>query len=186
MEKLKTIIYLHGYNSSGNTGRTIQRLLGDQFNVLAPKLSVDANEAVGIARKLLAEHPDAIVLGTSLGGFVTLNVYAPVRIAINPTLRPSESLPKIGCATELAATYKFYEDEMRSLVDDKIKGTTFGFFGTKDEVINFRAEFEKMYFSGHTLSIPGGEHRIKEEELKKYVFPLVNLLSTIYADSSEE
>ena len=179
MEKFKTIIYLHGYNSSGNTGRTIQRLLGDQFNVLAPKLPVDANEAVGIARKLLAEHPDAIVLGTSLGGFVTLNVYAPIRIAINPTLRPSESLPKIGCATELAETYKFYEDEMRNLVNDKIKGNTFGFFGTKDEVINFKEEFEQLYFKGHTLSIPGGEHRIKEEELKKYVFPLINLLQMI-------
>ncbi len=179
MEKFKAIIYLHGYNSSGSTGRTIQRLLGGKYNVIAPKLPVDANEAVGIARQLLAEHPDAIVLGTSLGGFVTLNVYAPIRIAINPTLRPSVSLPLIGCAPELAETYKPYEDEMRSLADDKVKGATFGFFGTNDEVINFREEFEKLYLKGHTLSIPGGEHRIKEEELKKYVFPLIDLLQNL-------
>ena len=176
---MKTIAYFHGYNSSGSTGRRLQKMLEGKYNVLAPSLSKNADEAIELAQKLVDENDVALIIGSSLGGFVSLNVRAPYKVIINPTLEPSTTLPLIDCPQEIASSYEKYEKRFRTLIDDKEREHTFGFFGLKDNLVHYQQEFEQLFGQDHVSVIPDGEHKVSETDLRDFVIPMIDkILST--------
>ena len=176
MKHIKKILYIHGINSSGHTGRMLKRIFKEKYGdveVIAPSIPPKYEEAEKVIRDVLDnENPD-LVMGTSLGGFLTLTVQTPYRIAINPTLYPSETLPLIDTPKEISESYVAIEKQIKDLLDWEDRITVFGVFGDNDKVVNHRAEFEKRYLTDHIFNVPGGEHQMKEEEFKKYIFPIV-------------
>ena len=174
MKDMKTIVYLHGYNSSGSTGRRLQNMLDGKYNVLAPRLSKNADEAIKTAQDLIDSNDVAMVIGSSLGGFVSLNVRAPFKLIINPTLEPSATLPLIDCPQELASSYKKYEERFRNEIDDNVRAHTYGMFGAKDNLVHYQDEFESLFPKDHVTVIPTGEHKVSEQDLKDYVIPFID------------
>ncbi|MCH5234821.1 MAG: hypothetical protein J1E16_05965 [Muribaculaceae bacterium] len=176
MKHIKKILYIHGINSSGNTGKTLKRIFKEKYGdveVIAPSIPANYFEASKVVDMVMRNESPDLVMGTSLGGFMTLTTKAPCRIAINPTLCPSKTLPLIGTPNEISESYVEIEKQIKDLLDSEDRNTVFGVFGDNDKVVNHRAEFEKRYLKDHIFTVPGGEHQMKEEEFKKYIFPIV-------------
>ena len=176
MKHIKKIFYIHGINSSGNTGKMLKRIFREKYGdveVIAPAIPANYNDARKIVDEVMEKEKPDLVMGTSLGGFMTLTIQTPYRIAINPTLYPSQTLPLIDTPKEISDSYIAIENRIKDLLDWEDRLTVFGVFGDNDKVVNHREEFEKRYLKNHIFTVPGGEHQMKEEEFKKYIFPII-------------
>ena len=85
----------------------------------------------------------------------------------------TKTLPLIDTPKEISDSYVEIEKRTKDLLDWKDRLTVFGAFGDKDKVVNHKADFTKRYLSDHVFTIQGGEHQIKEEEYKEYIFPII-------------
>jgi predicted esterase YcpF (UPF0227 family) len=178
---MKEIIYIHGYNSSGETGRTLENMLKGKIKVHHFQIPVNADEAFKKINNYLDEHPNiSLVLGTSLGGFLTSRINGYLKLMINPCMLPSVELPKLGCDTELSNTYIKYENDI-SFLDTEERLSTFLMFGTDDELIDYSGMCKMIYNKKHISEIPGGHHRVSNEELKKYVIPQIEYMLNVYS-----
>lgn len=173
---MKKILYVHGFNSSGSTGRFMKEYFGNLgYEVFAPEIPQDCDEAIRLVEKTVRDNKIDLVIGTSLGGYVTLNIKESVlRVAINPTLDPFNTLPKLGCKKEVYESYK--DKSVKDNIDSEIKKVTYGMFGGNDKVVNYRNEFEKIYSKNHTYFVPTMEHQIKPSEIEVNLTPLVTSL----------
>lgn len=170
---MKEILYVHGYNSSGETGRTLAKLLENDYKVHHFPIPVNADEAINKVKNYLKEHSNiSLIVGTSLGGFITSRMNGYLKLMINPCMLPSVELPKLGCEKELANTYKKYEDDL-TFLDREEKASTFIMFGTKDELIDYSGYCKKLYRKNNFSVIPGGHHRVSKEELIDWVIPRI-------------
>ena len=70
--KGKTVMYLHGFGSSGQSG-TVTRLrtILPNANVIAPDLPIHPAEAQALLKELCAKEQPHLILGTSMGGIYT-------------------------------------------------------------------------------------------------------------------
>lgn len=112
---MQSVVYIHGYGSSGNTDTAInlRRILGPNFKLVSP--TYDGSQPLGAAsilEKTIGDLTSPILVGTSLGGFFT-NYLALVSnlpaVIVNPSLRPSASLHKYGELPKVLAGYKHLE-----------------------------------------------------------------------------
>ena len=68
---MKTIVYLHGYGSSSQSGTVaylVQKM--PEYNVIAPDIPIDPKDALPFLREYCAAHHADVVIGTSMGGIV--------------------------------------------------------------------------------------------------------------------
>ena len=93
MERNKKLLYVHGFASSGSSGTvmTLRRYLTG-WRVIAPDLPVDPFEALELLRKMVDEEQPDIVVGTSMGGMYTQQLWGVPRIVVNPSFEMSRSL----------------------------------------------------------------------------------------------
>ena len=176
MKHIKKVLYIHGYNSSGSTGKMLKRTMKEKYGdveVIAPEIPANYHMAKEVVDQIMEKEKPDLVMGTSLGGFMTLSIQTPLRLAINPTLYPSKTLPLIGVEEDISDSYKKIEQQIKDLLDYEDRLTVYGAFGDNDKVVNFKKEFSDRYLKDHIITIPGGEHQIKEDEYKKYIFPLI-------------
>ena len=171
-----TIIYLHGFNSDGNS-TTIKELRKEIPGLLS--LSYDyinadiAFEQIRLLiEDLLKKDPDLIIAGTSLGGFWA-NYFAQKYhlkcVLVNPALHPSISLRKAVAESPLpnyntgelreftfedADTYKKFEVPVKSGIKRIIV------LGKNDEVIDYR-KTEKVYRDKGIIILTEEGHRIE-------------------------
>jgi predicted esterase YcpF (UPF0227 family) len=114
---VQPVMYVHGYGSSGNTDTAVnlRLLLAPDYDLISP--SYDAShplEAIRLLEAVVEEHPSLIVVGTSLGGFLTnyLSLTHNLRaVIINPVLKPSASLHKYGEVDSVLAKFSQLEDK---------------------------------------------------------------------------
>ena len=93
MERDKKLMYVHGFASSGSSGTvmTLRRYMTG-WKVIAPDLPVDPFEALELLRGMVAEERPDIVVGTSMGGMYTQQLWGVPRIVVNPSFEMSRSL----------------------------------------------------------------------------------------------
>lgn len=67
----KTIIYLHGFGSSGQSGTVehLRRIL-PQCHVLAPDIPICPSEALPFLKDYCEKNHPELIIGTSMGGHV--------------------------------------------------------------------------------------------------------------------
>ena len=83
----KTVLYVPGFGSSGQSG-TVSRLrvVMPNAKVIAPDLPVHPEEAQALLKQICdTEKPD-LIIGTSMGGMYTEQLYGFDRICLNPAL----------------------------------------------------------------------------------------------------
>lgn len=191
MERNKKLIYVHGFASSGSSGTvmTLRRYL-TEWRVIAPDLPVDPFEALELLRGLIEEEKPDIVVGTSMGGMYTQQMWGVPRIVVNPSFEMSRSLlfGKMGRnkymskrkdgATEFridkAVVERFKEMEKHQFdgITEDEKKLVVGLFGDKDPIVHFQPLMAQLYGEDRCRWF-AGEHRLNDTVVKKVLIPLI-------------
>ena len=192
MEERKTIMYVHGFASSGSSGTVMalrRHFMG--WRVVAPDLPVDPFEAMELLHCMVDEERPAVVIGTSMGGMYTQQLRGVRRIIVNPSFEMSRSLlfGKMGRnkytskrrdgATEfrvdkaLVERFKLMEKNQFDGITEEDKKLVTGLFGDKDPVVHFRPLMASMYGEERCLWF-NGEHRLNDTVVKTVLVPLIN------------
>lgn len=194
MSEHKKLMYVHGFASSGSSGTVmaLRRYLTG-WRVIAPDLPIDPFEAMELLRATIEEEQPDIVVGTSMGGMFTQQLWGMPRIVVNPSFEMSRSLlfGKMGKnkytskrkdgATEFRVDKKVVEQfkllektQFDGITEDE-KQLVWGLFGDKDPVVHFQPLMAKMYGEDRCRWF-AGEHRLNDEIVKKVLIPLIDEL----------
>ena len=185
---------MHGFASSGSSGTvmTLRRYL-TEWRVIAPDLPVDPFEALELLRGLIEEEKPDIVVGTSMGGMYTQQMWGVPRIVVNPSFEMSRSLlfGKMGRnkymskrkdgATEFridkAVVERFKEMEKHQFdgITEDEKKLVVGLFGDKDPIVHFQPLMAQLYGEDRCRWF-AGEHRLNDTVVKKVLIPLIEEL----------
>lgn len=92
------LMYIHGFMSGANGTKQIQlkKKLKDYYNVMAPELTADPEEAINIINDMIEQYHPEVIVGTSLGGFMSLicnNINTTVYLC-NPCLNPYKEISR--------------------------------------------------------------------------------------------
>lgn len=181
------ILYIHGLSSSGNSGTAacLRRLLPDD-TIISPDLPIEPMEALELLKKIVKEEKIDLAIGTSMGGMFAQKLRGTPKFLVNPSFYVSQSMrQRLGInkffserqdgVTEYEITPELcdrYEElertQFEQLCITEMFYNTHAFFGSEDDVVNCREEYEKYY--GQWTIFPGG-HRLTEEVIRKYLLP---------------
>ena len=185
------MMYVHGFASSGSSGTVMalrKHMTG--WEVIAPDLPVDPFEALGLLRNIVATENPEIVVGTSMGGMYTQQLWGVPRIVVNPSFEMSRSLlfGKMGRnkymskrkdgATEfridkaVVERFKLMEKEQFSGINEQEKQLVIGLFGDKDPVVQFQPLMSSLYGEERCRWFRG-EHRLNDKVVDKVLLPLI-------------
>ena len=187
-------MYVHGFASSGSSGTvmTLRRYM-TKWSVVAPDLPVDPFEALELLRRMVKEEQPDIVVGTSMGGMYTQQLWGVPRIVVNPSFEMSRSLlfGKMGRnkymskrkdgATEfridksVVERFKLMEKEQFSGITPEEKSLVVGLFGDKDPIVHFQPLMAQLYGEERCRWF-AGEHRLNDTVVKKVLIPLIGEL----------
>ena len=192
-EESKTIVYLHGFGSSGQSGtvKHLRKVL-PQFNVLAPDIPICPSKALPFLKDYCEKnHPD-LIIGTSMGAMYAMQMHNYKRMCVNPALRMSELTDILKPGTfeyfqptqngdkhftiteDIIQQFREMEAHLFDGVNDENRQWCWGFFGNKDTIVNCREEFERHFAPNVTFQ---GEHRMNNKVIDEVVLPFVeNLL----------
>lgn len=194
MSEHKKLMYVHGFASSGSSGTVmaLRRYLTG-WRVVAPDLPIDPFEAMELLRATIEEEQPDIVVGTSMGGMFTQQLWGVPRIIVNPSFEMSRSLlfGKMGKnkytskrkdgATEfrvdkkVVEQFKLLEKTQFDGINENEKKLVWGLFGDKDPVVHFQPLMAKMYGEDRCRWFDG-EHRLNDEIVKKVLIPIIDEL----------
>ena len=166
------LIYIHGFNSAPASFKA--RLVGERMRALGreseyfvPALPHRPAEAMALLCDAIEQHPGAVLIGSSLGGFYATWLaehYALRAVLVNPAVRPYELLrgtlgPQknlyTGAGYELTAQHL---EELKVLEVVTITPERYLLLThTGDEVLDYRLAVEK-YHGARQWVIPGGDH----------------------------
>ena len=192
MSRNNKLLYVHGFASSGSSGTvmTLRRHLAT-WRVIAPDLPVDPFEALDLLRDIVEKEKPDVVVGTSMGGMFTQQLWGIPRIIVNPSFEMSRSLlfGKMGRnkytskrqdgATEfridktVVERFKLMEKTQFDGVNETEKLLVTALFGDKDPVVNFYPLVSELYGKERCVHF-NGEHRLNDEVVKKVLIPIIN------------
>ncbi len=193
------ILYLHGFASAGSSGSAthLRNMLYEYgVEVLSPDIPVMPVEALQMLKNLVAEQQPSLVIGTSMGGMYTEQMYGTPRIMVNPSFHMARHLTFQGLGRheflnkrqngerefkvdkEMIAQFREVEKTSFSGVTPEEREIVWGLFGKNDKFVNCQPEFKKAYGSQH-FQIFDGEHRLNDIVLKRDIFPLVKQILKI-------
>lgn len=180
-----TVLYIHGFASSGNTSKVAQLrdILGE--DILAPSLTHNPGPDMKMLMDLVRNNHIKTVVGSSLGGFyaILLGEYFDLRlILINPSLEPHKTLvDKLGTVQIYGSdsTFEWTEQDLEMLswaAEDVNKSLTPGqsnqtwpnilcLLSAKDERLDAKATAE-VFSMSHVIIDPDQDHRFSD--LSKY------------------
>jgi predicted esterase YcpF (UPF0227 family) len=156
-------------------------------------LPVDPFEALELLRRTVEEEQPDIVVGTSMGGMYTQQLWGLPRIVVNPSFEMSRSLlfGKMGRnkytskrkdgATEfridkaVVERFKEMEKEQFNGITEDEKQLVVGLFGDKDPIVHFRPLMAQLYGEERCRWFEG-EHRLNDTVVKRVLIPLIGEL----------
>ena len=200
LSQMKTILYVHGFGSSGASGTVLmlrQMLYPHGVKVIAPDLPVKPLEAITLLQDLVEKENPDLIIGTSMGGFYTELLKGRKRILVNPSFKMARLLTFRGMGRypflnkredgvkefkvdkEMIDQFKTLEKESFSKITPEEKENVYAFFGNADKITQeFQPIFCKHYGKEH-FAIFDGEHRLNDAILNKVVLPLMKSLLAI-------
>ncbi len=186
----KTILYCHGFGSSGQSG-TVERLriVMPNTRVIAPDLPVDPHEAITLLHTICEQEKPDLIIGTSMGGMYTEQLRGFDRICINPALEIAETMRAHGMTgtqqfqnPRLDGVQEFYVDKAlvkayREVSEQRFVGLTpederrvYGLFGDKDDLVDTMGIFCQHYSQATNFH---GEHRMDDKSYMHSVVPVI-------------
>lgn len=197
---MKTLLYIHGFGSSGSSGTVMmlrQMLYPHGVKVIAPDLPVLPAEAIALLHNLVeTENPD-LIIGTSMGGFYTELLRGRKRILVNPSFKMARMLTFKGMGRypflnkredgakdfkvdkQMIDQFKALEKESFAKITPEERKNVHAFFGNADKMT---AEFQPLFckhYGKEQFAIFEGEHRLNDAILNSVVLPLIKELLAI-------
>ena len=186
----KTIVYLHGFGSSGLSGtvRYLRKQMPD-FNILAPDIPVDPYEALPFLKKYCEEKRPDLIIGTSMGAMYAMQMHNYKRICVNPALRMSELTDILKPGTfeyfqptqtgethftiteDIITHFREMEAHLYDGINNENRQWCWGFFGDEDTTVNYKDEFIR-HFPSNNQDFHGG-HRMTNAVLREVIVPFV-------------
>ena len=170
------LIYIHGFNSSPASAKA-QLLkakleaLGRGAEFFAPALPHSPAQAAVLLDALMARHPGAALVGSSLGGYYATwlaEKHGLKAVLLNPAVRPYELLaPLVGPQKKFhtGEEYDFttqHVTELRALEVERVTPARYLLIVAKgDEVLDCRRAVER-YRGCRQLVIEGGDHGLSD------------------------
>jgi predicted esterase YcpF (UPF0227 family) len=186
----KTILYVHGFGSSGQSG-TVDRLrkVLPNARVVAPDLPVHPAEAMQLLRDVVAAESPSLIIGTSMGGMYTEQLYGYDRICINPALCIADTMQAHGMTgtqtfqnprqdgvqqfyvdKAMVKAYRQVSEQRFSGVDDLERSRVYGLFGDKDDLVDTFSMFREQYPLATHFH---GAHRMDDRSYMHSVLPVI-------------
>ena len=186
----KTMMYVHGFASSGQSG-TVTRLrtVFPNARVVAPDLPVHPQEAIDLLHHLCETEKPDLILGTSMGGMYTEQLYGFDRICMNPAMCIGDTMQAHGMTgtqtfqnPRLDGVQQFYVDkamvkEYRTVSEQRFQGINederrrvYGLFGDEDDVVDTFDLFHEQYPLAMHFH---GEHRMNDKSFMHSVVPVI-------------
>ncbi len=195
-----TILYLHGFASSGASG-TVDLLRrefwnrpeGDRLKVVAPDIPVDPVEALPMLRRLVATEDPILIIGTSMGAMYAQQLRGVTRICVNPSFGISKlySLLHVGKYRWLnkrrdgAAEFHVYKETTEHFAEmeahqfdgitDEDRMLCHGFFADNDEIAPGNRSIFEQHYPGMSHEFAGG-HRLNDDIVKAVIIPYIGKL----------
>lgn len=186
---MKKIVYFHGYGSSGASGTVdlLRRML-PEYEVVAPDIPVDPEEALPYLRDFCARQMPDLIIGSSMGGMYAQQMFGFRKICVNPAFSMSQTSKVLKTGThkffngrkdnqkeftitrEIIRHFNMMERQQFKGITEFDLDNTYGLFGINDTVVNTYDIFKKHYRNAARFE---GEHRLNEQVLRKTVVPLV-------------
>lgn len=185
------IMYVHGIgsNGKGNTVTLMKKYLTNH-EIYSFDIPFDPDEAIKFIKDKCNELDINVLVGTSLGGFYTMQIYGVQKILINPAIKAFETAKNIIglgvhdylCEREDGVqTYTIDEKFIEKLrtqfdhhiynIDEEVSKETYGLFGVNDDVCDFRKEFKNVYGKRQFWEAYFG-HRMNEGVFKNIFIPI--------------
>jgi len=170
------LLYIHGFNSSPASSKAQlvrQRLeaLGRGAELAAPALPHSPKQAADLLNALVARHPGATLVGSSLGGYYATwlaEKHGLKAVLLNPALRPYELLaPLVGRQKNFhtGEEHDFTTQhvvELRALEVERITPARYLLIVAKgDEVLDYRRAVER-YRGCRQIVIEGSDHGLSD------------------------
>lgn len=97
--QLPVMMYIHGFMSGANGAkqRQLQKRFKGRYEVIAPELDADPDSSLAVINKLVKERRPDIIVGTSLGGFITLMCESDddtQLVVVNPCMTPQTQIDR--------------------------------------------------------------------------------------------
>lgn len=93
---LPVMMYIHGFCSGANGSKCgqLQKYFEGRYRVIAPEVDAHPEKSLAIINDIIAQENPRIVIGTSLGGWMTLMCDSndASLVVVNPSLCPQETL----------------------------------------------------------------------------------------------
>ena len=176
---MNRVLFVHGYNGNpnGETATSIRHYFeanGDKF-VSALFDLTDYDRTIKEIRSLIRENRINIIVGHSMGAFYTmaLNDDECFKVVINPCMYPSIEIPLIDSDIandkEWIEYFKSKEESIYSR-GGLVAQTTFGIFGTNDELVSYSDEFNAFFGCSirnikNSIVVSGG-HQLSESAIE--------------------
>jgi predicted esterase YcpF (UPF0227 family) len=167
------LLYVHGYNGDpyGSSYQNLKNACGDDHELYTFDYNPEfPKHAIKELFQFVKENKIDCVIGASLGGFLTMNLYGVSRIVVNPCWDPANELYKLGYRGD-NSVYEELLDGMTETLDFEERNLCSGVFSTDDELLGdkYVSTFEK-YFK-NTSFIKGG-HKISEA-MANYIIKVI-------------
>lgn len=188
--KGKKIMYIHGFGSSAQSGTiTLLKQLLPSAEIVAEDIPLHPAEAMNMLKAMCAKEQPNLIIGTSMGGMYTEQLYGYDRILVNPAFQMGETMTKhgmIGKQTfqnhradgiqEFIVTKTLIKEyaEMTShcfsnATDDECLHVV-GMFGDADPVVHTFDIFREHYPTAIRFH---GEHRLTDKIALHYLIPII-------------
>lgn len=189
----KKIMYVHGFGSSAQSG-TVKRLreVFPRTEIIAYDLPIEPHEAMALLGDVCEqEHPD-LIIGTSMGGMYTEQLYGFDRICVNPALRIADTMTAHGLTGKQQffnprqdGIQEFYVDKplvkrYREVQEQGLRpntgGVVYGLFGDEDELVDSFDLFHEHY--PQAIRFHGGHH-ITDKTFMHYIVPVIRWIDDL-------
>ena len=191
---MKTIVYLHGYASSSQSG-TAKYLAKKmkECNVIAPDIPIDPVEALPFLKNYCASHKANLIIGTSMGGMYAMQLTDYPRICVNPALHMSQLTGVLQVGTferfqptadgqtrftiteEIIQHFKEMEEHLFEGITSENQSLCWGFFADGDTLVNCKSEFAEHFTHVDDFH---GEHRMNNQVIRDVIIPAAKRILT--------
>ncbi|MBR1933274.1 MAG: alpha/beta hydrolase [Prevotella sp.] len=188
--KGKTILYVHGFGSSGQSG-TVERLrqVLPSARIVAPDLPIHPSEALQLLRDTCQQEQPQLIIGTSMGGMYAEQLRGYDRILTNPAFQIAETMQSHGLTGKqqffsprrdgvqefyvdkpLVKEYRLVSEQNFQGIDEADRRRVYGLFGDEDPLVDTRSLFLQHYPQAISFH---GEHRMNDKSFMHSVLPVI-------------
>lgn len=172
------ILYVYGFNSSENssTFKSLKNNLDNtKYNVYCVNYPQhNPFKSVSFLNDFIKTNKIDIVVGSSLGGFITLNLNAKYRIVCNPALEAGDDIKPLGAELNMVKLYNQLKQEEVWIKKPKNNVLTLGLFGTNDELFKHKNIFDKYYNNSKYVET---KHHYTEQNVIDYIIPEIEKIN---------